>query len=68
VQGQPVQKLLAADVLEKNQQLSSACSSNVGRHQRRQRGALRQSFGKVRTMQESLGIDYLPGTSSNQRR
>jgi hypothetical protein len=27
-QGQPVRKLLAADVLEKNQQLSSAFSSN----------------------------------------
>jgi hypothetical protein len=41
---------------------------NGGRHQRRQRGTLRQTFGKVQTVQESLGIDYLPGISCNQRR
>jgi hypothetical protein len=42
--------------------------SNSGRHQRRQRGTLRQTFGKLQTVQESLGIDYLPGISYNQRR
>jgi len=41
---------------------------NGGRHQRRQRSTLRQTFGKVQTVQESLGIDYLPGISCNQRR